>query len=183
MPSPLGHSLMGYALYETLPQENKSLPWRMLLLYAIVANLPDIDFLPGFLLGNPNKYHHSYFSHSLGFSIFIGGLLALYFSLKKSKNFFVYFLIFTSVCFSHVVLDFITLDTSMPKGVPMFWPLSSHYFYSPVSIFMSIHKLGSSKLFIQSLFVMQNIGVALWELIVFIPVLVIIKMAKKRKRH
>ncbi|MFQ6113420.1 MAG: metal-dependent hydrolase [bacterium] len=181
MPLPFGHSLMGYALYESAHQETKAISWRMILLFVLVANLPDIDFFPGFLIGHPNKFHHN-LTHSLGFSLLIGGFLGAIFCHKKGKRFLPYFFLFTGLCFSHVVLDFFTADTSQPYGVPILWPLSSTYFMSPLSIFMSVQKSGTGHTFIQSLFVMHNLWVALWEIILFIPILSIIKVVKRRCR-
>ncbi len=178
MPLPFGHSLMGYTLYETMPHKAKGLNWRMLMLFIVIANLPDIDFLPGFLGGNPNIYHHHYLSHSIGFAVFIGGMFAWFFSFKKGGNFLSYFLIFTSVCYSHIIMDLVTADTGEPFGVPMFWPLTKTYYYSPFSIFMSLHKIGLNKEFIQSLFVLHNLWVALWEIVIFMPILTIITVVK-----
>lgn len=181
MPLPFGHSLMGYALYESMPQQTKGISWRMILLFVLVANLPDIDFLPGLLMGHPNKFHHT-LTHTLGFSLLIGGFLGAIFSYKRGKRFLPYFFLFAGVCYSHIVLDFFTVDTSRPYGVPMFWPLSSIYFISPFSIFMAVHKSGNNETLISSLFVMHNLWVALWEIILFTPVLFIIKFVKKRSR-
>lgn len=181
MPLPFGHSLMGYALYKTMPQETRVISWRMFLLFVLLANLPDIDYLPGFLQGNPNKFHH-HFTHSLGFTVMVGWILATYSYLKKRKRFLTYFLMFAGVCFSHVVLDFLTADYSQPYGVPLFLPFSNRYFISPITVFMSIDKSNSSNIFIQSLFVMHNFWAALWEIVVFIPVLSIINLRNKRRK-
>ena len=94
MPLPFGHSLMGYSLYEAIPNGEKSFSWRMLIVYVVVANLPDIDFLPGLIQGNPNKYHH-HFTHSITFCMLVGTIFALYFFKKQGKKIAPCFLIFT----------------------------------------------------------------------------------------
>ncbi|MFQ5636716.1 MAG: metal-dependent hydrolase [bacterium] len=182
MPLPVGHSLMGYALHESVERKHSRFDWKTVLIFAIVANLPDIDFLPGFFAGDPNKYHHHYLSHSMAFAMFAGSFFGYFYAKWMKKSVLVYFLIFTGVCFSHLILDYFTLDTSEPKGLPMFWPVSSRYFYSQFSIFMSVHKIGDSATFISSLFVLHNLWVALWEIVVFIPVLTIIKLVKHSKK-
>ncbi|RMF56361.1 MAG: metal-dependent hydrolase [Calditrichaeota bacterium] len=182
MPLPFGHSLMGYTLYETLEQKRERTSWATVLLFAVVANLPDIDFLPGFLVGNPNLYHHHYLSHSLGAALVVGALLGGYYAWRKDKSFLGYFLIFTTVYFSHVVLDYFTQDTSGPFGVPMFWPFSKEFVISPVPIFLSVHKVGRSDVFFQNLFVVHNLLVAVWEVVVFLPVLAVVKLVKFRKK-
>lgn len=173
---------MGYAMYETLPREQRSFfsNWRMIALFVVVANLPDLDFLPGFLVGDPNRYHHLYLSHSLGFAVFVGAIFGLYFFVKHKRRFWPGFLIFTGVCFSHMVLDVFTLDTGEPFGLPMFWPLTHDYFYSPISIFMSVNKEGSNIEFIESVFVFGNLWVVLWEIAVVLPIVLLIKLIKSR---
>ena len=175
---------MGYAMYETLPREQRSFfsNWRMIALLVVVANLPDLDFLPGFFVGDPNRYHHQYLSHSLGFAVFVGAIFGLYFFVKHKRRFWPGFLIFGGVCFSHMVLDFFTTDTGEPFGLPIFWPLTHDYFYSPISIFMSVNKGGSNVEFIESLFVLSNLWVVLWEIAVGLPILLMIKLIKSGKQ-
>lgn len=173
---------MGYTLHEAVPGNKNRFTWRMILLYIVVANLPDVDFIPGLFVDSPNRFHHHYLSHSLAFAVFVGGLLAIYFSRRQGGRFVSHFLTFTGICFSHLVLDYFTADTSAPFGVPMFWPISSRYFYSSFSIFMSVHKSGTSSDFIQSLFVLHNLWVALWEMLIFVPIFTMIKLVQNRKR-
>ena len=182
MPLPFGHSLMGYALHDSLQQDKREWSWKTVLLFVVVANLPDIDFLPGFLVGKPNLYHHHYLSHSLGFAVFVGLVLGWVFAKRKPRGFLYYFLVFGSVCYSHMVLDYFTADTSTPLGLPLFWPFSAEYRYSEFSIFLAVHKSGDSATFFQSLFTRHNFWVALWEVVVFVPVLAIIKLVKNRKK-
>ncbi len=182
MPLPFGHSLMGYAWHDALEPETRFGFWKTLLLFMVVANLPDIDFLPGFLLGKPNLYHHHYLSHSLGFAVVVGAALGGFFARRTHRSFWYFFAVFTCVCYSHVILDYFTADTSQPVGVPMFWPFSTAFFYAPVPIFLDVHKTGDSATFFQSLFVWHNFWVAAWEVALFAPVLAVIKLVKNRKR-
>src|SRR3990172_3766487 len=181
MPLPIGHSLMSYALYETISKEKLRPSWRMLLLFILVANLADFDFIPGFLLGEPHKFHRLFISHSLGGSVLVGFVFAVCVWISKKEKFVFYFLIFTGVYFSHVLLDLFNSDYSAPYGVPLFWPFSNEYVMSPVPIFMPIEKSGHGVEFIKSLFIKHNILAALWEAIVFILILTIIKLVKNRK--
>ncbi|MFQ5584839.1 MAG: hypothetical protein ACE5GL_10425 [Calditrichia bacterium] len=69
MPSPIGHSLAGYVIasFKSGSLFNKNL--STVLLFVFVANVPDLDFIPGLIIGKPNIYHHGV-SHSLGVGIF-----------------------------------------------------------------------------------------------------------------
>lgn len=169
---------MGYALYDSIRKDDARFSWRLLLLLMILANLPDIDFLPGLLVGNANQWHHHYYSHSLGAAIVVGVLAAFFYTKGTDRKFALYFGLLFGAYFSHLVLDYFTADTSEPFGLPMFWPLTSEYFYSPITVFLSVHKIGASDQFFQSLFTLHNLRVVLWEVVVFVPVLSIIRIAK-----
>ncbi len=162
-----------------MPQSGRA-RWGMIALFAFVANLPDLDFLPGFLTGNPNQFHHHFLSHSLGGSVLVGILFGGYFALRAGKPFLQYSLIFASVCFSHVVLDFFSADTSQPYGVPMFWPFSKEHIISSFPLFLSIEKSGSGFEFIWGLLRQHNLYAALVEVLIFVPVLALLALLRKR---
>jgi inner membrane protein len=169
---------MGYALYDSTRKDDTRFSWRLLVLLVILANIPDADFLPGLLVGNANQWHHHYFSHSLGAAIIVGLFTTYFYTRGTDRKFAPYFGLFFGAYFSHLVLDYFTADTSEPLGLPIFWPLTTQYFYSPKTIFMAVHKIGASEQFFQSLFVLHNVWVLLWEAVVFVPILSIIKIAK-----
>ena len=83
-----------------------------------MANAPDLDFLPGILIGQPALYHQG-LTHSLGFAVMASLGIAGIFSFKK-KMFSVVF----KVCFlsyaSHLVIDIFGPDGRLPYGVPLF---------------------------------------------------------------
>jgi len=63
MPSPIGHSLLAFTVAGYDARKGSSrLWWWLLILTAAVA--PDFDFLPGILIGDPNRFHHGP-SHSI----------------------------------------------------------------------------------------------------------------------
>lgn len=173
---------MGYALHETLQRDEKERSWKMLLLFVVLANLPDLDFLPGLLMGDPNKFHHHYWSHSFGAAVVVGAMFALAITcLRPARGFWFYFALCSGIYFSHVALDFFSHDTSAPYGVAIFWPFSAVYVTSPQPIFMSVHKAGQSDTFFQNLFVMHNFWAVVWELVVFVPIVIATKIIKRRK--
>ncbi len=182
MPLPVGHSLMGYALSQTTPMRRDGSGWKTILLFVVVANLPDLDFALGFLNGTPNQYHRHFVSHSFGMSLLVGMLFGLYYKYVRGKTFWNYFCIFTTVYFSHVALDYLSVDTSQPFGVPMLWPFSETYFMSPMPVFLAVEKGGGNLAFLQSLFVMHNLMAAFWEFTIFLPLLTLIKVWQYRRR-
>src|ERR1044071_7547790 len=63
MPSPVGHSLAGLIAYQIAPEIDGMARGRVVALYLLAANAPDLDFLPGLIVGDPNRFHHG-ISHS-----------------------------------------------------------------------------------------------------------------------
>ena len=170
MPSPVAHSAAGIALYLLIYNNNTNFrksglkPPLLLALAVFLANLPDFDFIPGFLIGDPNRFHHG-ISHSLIFALSIASLV--YLMVKKTMAVLdvkkLYLLLVLTLS-SHVVLDFLTWDGSEPFGVPMFWPFSSDYVISPHSFFMGVTRSGESNLvFLASLFNKHNLMSLLGE--------------------
>lgn len=179
MPTPVGHSLMGYILYTERKKANWKLNWKDLLVFLLVANLPDIDYLPGFLAGNPNQFHQK-MTHSLGFAIIVGIILGLIYHLKEKKNFFKYFIIFATIYSSHLFLDFIGKDTRAPYGEQLFWPISNIHVLSPIAIFSDVHKASASDIFFQSLCSWHNLWSVMIEVLILLPVLLVIQKSGKR---
>lgn len=47
MPFPVAHSLAGSTIYAGLDADGSLISWRRLMLAVIIANAPDLDFVPG----------------------------------------------------------------------------------------------------------------------------------------
>src|SRR5687767_7177296 len=135
MPLPLAHSAVGLAAYlafrkNILTHVSRKRRWALAALVVVAANLPDLDFLPGLLVGQPNRFHHGP-SHSLAAAAIAAGLLyALsmrFFGAVPRVRLFTVLLV---ASLSHSLLDYCSADTSQPYGVPLFWPISSEYHIS-----------------------------------------------------
>jgi LexA-binding, inner membrane-associated putative hydrolase len=73
MPSPLGHILCGTFVY--LIGTSRKKPSNLIMGTTLVASIvPDFDFLPGILMGEPGAFHHG-ISHSVGFAFLFGTLV------------------------------------------------------------------------------------------------------------
>ena len=66
MPSPVGHSLFGYAVFARWKKRAPKSSLISLGLFLLIANLPDIDLAFGLFFGNADKFHHQ-FTHSFVF--------------------------------------------------------------------------------------------------------------------
>lgn len=155
MPSPIGHTLLGLAFYVQFRPH----PWRFsfitILLIAFASNLPDFDFIFGFLEGDPNRYHRG-ISHSFAISGILFLILFVFARFIKKKDSTSYSLWFLGFYLLHIVSDFFGADTRLPYGLPIFWPLSESYYLSDVSIFLDIRRSSDLNEFIPSLFRKHN---------------------------
>jgi hypothetical protein len=141
-----------------------------------LANLPDIDFLPGYLAGKPNLYHH-YHTHSLGFAAIVGALAGLFYWHTRGK-FWPYFTLVFAAVSSHLLLDLLTADEAPPYGMALFWPLSPQFYDLPWDVFGAVHKSDSSHDFFPSLFHSMNLRVMLLELAILLPLAAFVRALK-----
>lgn len=132
MPSPLGHCLMGCSLYaDRSPVRRRS--WWTLAAFVFFANAPDLDFIPGLLIGNPHAFHRTA-THSLVFPVAVA-LLAMLISAWRGRTqaFRVGRLVFFALL-SHIALDYFCAP-SKDSGVALFWPLMNERFAAPTAFF------------------------------------------------
>ena len=151
MATPIGHLLAGAAI-GTLMSRGSNLP-RAIFIGGLAAVAADFDFIPGILMGDPGRFHHAQ-SHSVTFAVLAGVLAALI--AKKSR------LRWASLVglgyASHIILDFLTFDDSVPQGIPIFWPFVRDVFQSPITLFPNV-AWGS-----RSLITAQNLDLLIREL-------------------
>jgi len=163
MPLPVGHALAGIAFFETRPGLFFKNRWADAIFFIFLANLPDADFLPGFLLGFPNRYHHGIF-HSLGAALTAALIIGWLFSLKQGHALKFCSFVFIVLC-SHLLLDFFTRDFTAPYGLPLFWPISNRYHIAARPVFTNITRSPHSANFFSSLFSLHNLKAALLEIV------------------
>src|SRR6266581_2615845 len=74
MPTPVAHCLAGTAIQFLSRGPHLRGHWRSLLLLVTLSNLPDVDFIPGYFVGDPRAYHWGP-THSLLAGVLVGGVL------------------------------------------------------------------------------------------------------------
>lgn len=168
MPLPIAHSLMGYTLAESSSVRLTKSFWLDVLILMFLANLPDIDFLPGYLVGRPNLYHH-YYTHSVAFAALVGGLAAFYFWRKRGR-FWPYFAMVFAAVSSHLILDLVTVDEAPPYGMALLWPVTSRFYDIGWDVFGAVHKSDAAHDFFASLFHPANVRVVLIEFMIMLPI-------------
>lgn len=136
MATPIGHTLAGWAVYRASTRSRRRSLW-LLLLYVALANVPDVDFVPGVLAGRPALYHQGP-THSLAAALLVSVAVAACF--QRSVGFsFLALLGFSLAAFgSHLAIDLLGRDRTSPFGLPLFWPFSGARFISPTPIFLGV---------------------------------------------
>jgi len=153
MATPYGHTLVGLSLLnfwypQTAPSKRRD--WFVYGLVILGASFPDLDFIPGLILGQWGRFHHGYF-HSVGIAIGLG-LITGVFVMLIQRGFPVIKIIGFVLCLdlSHLLLDFFT---EAPKGFPLFWPFTEAKFLSDLPIFPRVERTrGHPELWRQALF-------------------------------
>lgn len=123
---------MGCSLYADRPSDARRNWWALAAL-VFFANAPDLDFIPGTLMGHPMMYHRMA-AHSLVATVAISLLAALAFSWRgRDEAIAAGRLVFFAVL-SHLVLDFFC-SPSPAEGPMLFWPFLHTRFASSPSLF------------------------------------------------
>jgi membrane-bound metal-dependent hydrolase YbcI (DUF457 family) len=93
----------------------------------LASVIPDFDFLPGILMGEPGAFHHG-ISHSVGFAFLFGTLV--FFFLRHFSDGGIAGCAAMMAVFAysfHVVLDAVSVNEGA-KSVPLLWPLTRREF-------------------------------------------------------
>jgi membrane-bound metal-dependent hydrolase YbcI (DUF457 family) len=139
MPSPLAHTAAGYLIYRYYKRDLPASRIRLLkiplqfILVAGLSLLPDLDALPGIIMGDMGRFHNNA-SHSLIVGLFVAIIFSVLVSrISKSpmKPWFAAALISYEL---HIIMDFFTGE----RGVMLLWPLTLARFSSPVKLFFGV---------------------------------------------
>lgn len=118
MPLPIAHGLVGASVVAAIcPQPMTKRYFALLLIGALLANCPDLDFF--LVVALRSRSWHRGFSHSLAFAFLISSLFLVFSGRRYIKEAIACGLAFAS----HGVLDYIT--TKEGGGVELLWPFSS----------------------------------------------------------
>jgi membrane-bound metal-dependent hydrolase YbcI (DUF457 family) len=172
MPSPVGHALSGLVAGLAVSQRKKKV-CRIMLGFVFLTVLPDFDFLPGWLAGQPNLFHRG-FSHSLLMAVIIGVTVGLVVKASGRGKFMPSAVAGFSLYALHIVLDLFSVDHSVPRGFQVLWPFDSGYYIAPYGLFLDITRSPTGDGFFQSLFNSNNYRAIINEVVVFLPALLML---------
>jgi membrane-bound metal-dependent hydrolase YbcI (DUF457 family) len=141
-----------------------------MLIAAIAANAPDLDFLVGLMAGSINAYHPNPSHSILGALIFA---LAAAVSFGPSLADRCRLLGFVVLLYgSHVLLDMLCEPFTAWTGLQLFWPLSDEGYLFPWQPLLGIRHGASSDgvgRFLEALFSSHNLRAVALEVVVFLP--------------
>ena len=148
MALPIAHAAAGYLVHRAarrVPSRGRTSAgaWRRAALFMVVGNLPDCDFVIGFVLGQPGLVHRGV-SHTLAAAV-VFGVIAGALARWRREPFRPAAFAFGAAYASHLLVDWLTVDSRPPIGGQFLWPFSSAYYIAPMTIFHEIHIDGLSR--------------------------------------
>ncbi|HEX6309682.1 MAG TPA: metal-dependent hydrolase [Longimicrobiales bacterium] len=170
MPTPVGHSLAGLAVHLASPGQPVRSRAVQALALVVLANLADVDFIPGYVVGEPRAYHWGP-THSLAAALLAGGI-AGWIARRFTGRFLPMALLGTVAYGSHVVMDLLLGPGTryLSMGLQVWWPFSTAPHMAPWSVFRmfpaSIHELGP----VGALFSRSVLPLIAREVAILIPV-------------
>ena len=179
MPSPVGHILGGAAVY--LAASRGEYRSRAVLGVTLLSSiLPDFDFLPGILIGDPSAFHHG-ISHSLTVAVFVGSLVFFFGRRLHTKIAVQTATLAALAYFFHIVLDAVSVNEGT-RGVPILWPWSDRQFGINLHLFGFFHHGGLYR-GIWSIVRWDNLPALIREISVLgIPVLILFLWQKRNRK-
>jgi membrane-bound metal-dependent hydrolase YbcI (DUF457 family) len=129
----LGHTAAGYLAYEAVRPADRHRPGVLAAAIGL-ANAPDLDFLPGLVIGQAGAFHRGVTHTILAVAAVtvataLGALL-----LGRGRRVTGAAALWAgAVWASHLLLDYFTTDTTPPFGARFLWPLSDRYLIAPVT--------------------------------------------------
>ena len=167
MCSPVGHSMLGIAVglfyLRKLQGLSRSAGIGLLAGFVFLANAPDLDYVPGLLSGELNRYHHLV-THSICWGgLFSLGCWLIWRGLTVTAGRRELGFVLMAVL-SHLAADLVTQDGAAPYGILLFWPMHVEYLQAPFWIFGM-----TAKNDLRMLLQWSNLWVALRELVTTAP--------------
>jgi membrane-bound metal-dependent hydrolase YbcI (DUF457 family) len=183
MPSPIGHALAGIAVAwgadvvpgsRTSPARTRAMDWYhaagggLTLACAILAAAPDLDLL--FM-----RFHRTA-THSL-ISIAFVALISAIVAGRLHQPVLRVAAVCAAAWGSHIVLDWLSADQSVPKGIQILWPFDATWFISGWDIFPGTER---RRLF-SATTIAQNATSLFYELAWIVPVVVFLWFMRERR--
>ena len=138
MPSPVGHALGGFAVGWLAARSSRlDRPLLTGLVFAGLGVLPDVDIV---VEGTHRLYTHSIAAVGLIGLLAALGLRAAGFRVSDAGSRRALVIAATAAYASHLLLDWLGDDRSVPIGIRALWPFSGTYFQSDLRWFPPVER-------------------------------------------
>lgn len=175
MPLPIAHSITGYAFAAASGVRFRKDTFTALLFSVVVANLPDLDFLPGALANEPVLYHRT-IAHTIPAGLLCGLIIGVVLT-RFGKRFWEISALGALVYCSHLFADMVDFGGGN-IGVQIFWPLNAGFYSirTPMSDsdggWLMFHRGHGSAGFFSSFLSFEFFRAMLIQALLFAPLLI-----------
>lgn len=128
----LAHAAAGYLAYEALRPAGRH-DVALLATAVVAANLADVDFLPGLVIGHATAFHRGA-THTLAAALVVTGLAWVIARRGRAMRPVALACVAGAAYASHLLLDWMTVDAVPPPGIQLFWPFSDAWMHAPWSV-------------------------------------------------
>jgi inner membrane protein len=135
MPSPVGHALAGLTVHALSGRDGAERSLRRAVLLTAAATAPDVDLLFSFVDG---RNHHQAETHSIGAAALAAIVAWTVARLLRWPRPATLGLLSGCAWLTHVVLDYVGLDTHPPIGIMALWPFDRGFYKAPCILFLDI---------------------------------------------
>ena len=173
MPSPVGHALGGFAAGWLAARSSRlDRPLLTGLVFAGLGVLPDVDIV---VEGTHRLYTHSIAAVGLIALLAALGLRAAGFRVSDAGSRRAMVVAATAAYASHLLLDWLGDDRSVPIGIRALWPFSGTYFQSDLRWFPPVER----RYWLPG-FWTANLRAIGWEALVLAPLVAVAVWARAR---
>lgn len=180
MASPVGHSLAGLCIYALTAFRGRFSDvvrdWPVVLFFAFLANLPDVDFLLGLVLYGRFNILHGTLTHSLLFLLGVSLVVSRFRFMEASAARRAW--IAAALIGSHDLIDAFASQILGPHpayGIEFFYPFSRKIIAAPFTLFYGVRHSNLGQLLS-----VENIRTVLYEVAVFGSLLMVIVWLRRR---
>lgn len=128
MATPIGHGLAGLTVGVAGGRRAGLAGYAIL--GAVAGLAPDLDFVPGLILGDPGRFHQGP-THSIVAALCVGVLVWF---VAPSVHRWRAGIVAAGGYLSHLALDLLTYDPTPPRGLRLLWPFVEESIHSPVTL-------------------------------------------------
>jgi membrane-bound metal-dependent hydrolase YbcI (DUF457 family) len=175
MPSPVGHALGGFAIGWLAARSSRlERPLLAAVVFAGLGTLPDVDVL---VEGTHRLYTHSVAAVGLVALLAAASLRAAGPRFSAPSDRWPLILAAAAAYASHLLLDWLGDDRSVPIGIRALWPFTDAYLQSDARWFPPVER----RYWLPG-FWTANLRAIGWELLVLSPVVLIALVARRPRR-